>query len=120
MGPGTSVGFSQTAATTATDRMPTREEHPLITSGTGSSPAKRLSPGSWSLSHLTWTAHSTAPTRGVHTINFEIGWACIRGVKRYILENRRLVRCGGILRPASGAPQFGVSSERPSRLSPRP
>ena len=58
-GQGINAASLQAAAATATPRTPMREERPPITSGTGSSPGRRSSPGSRPRSRLTWTPAKT-------------------------------------------------------------
>ena len=82
-----------------TTRMP--EEHPPITSGTGSSPARKSS-GPLPRFPLTWTPTSTRPITTVPIISFGIGWACIPGVKRPGRRMLRIARSVGTIRPATG------------------
>ena len=97
----TSAASSQAAATTATET-PTRAERPLITSGTGSSPARRSSRASRPRSLPTWITTRTRPTSTAHITSFGIGFMCIPGARKSMRIMRRPVRFAGALRPASG------------------
>lgn len=100
-GQSTSAASSPEAATGGiTTGMP--EEHLPITSGTGSSPARKSSPDSLPRFPLTWTPTSTRPITAVPIISFGIGWACIPGVKRPGRRTRRAARTVGAIRPAPG------------------
>lgn len=100
-GQSTSAASSPEAATGGiTTGMP--EEHLPITSGTGSSPARKSSPDSLPRFPLTWTPTSTRPITTVPIISFGIGWACIPGVKRPGRRTRRPARTVGPIRPAAG------------------
>ena len=97
----TSVAFSQVAAITATET-PTRAERPLITSGTGSSPARRSSRASRPRSLPTWITTRTRPTSTARITSFGIGFMCIPGARKSMRIMRRAVRTVGTTRPATG------------------
>ena len=96
----TSAASSQAAATTATET-PTRAERPLITSGTGSSPARRSSRASRPRSLPTWITTRTRPTSTAHITSFGIGFMCIPGARKSMRIMRRTACTVGAARPAS-------------------
>ena len=109
----TSAASSQAAATTATET-PTRAERPLITSGTGSSPARRSSRASRPRSPPIWTQTKTRPTSTAHITSFGIGFTCIPGARKSMHATRRTARSVGTIRPATG---IGATRPRGSRTS---
>ena len=97
----TSVVSSRAAATEGM-ATPMRAERPLITSGTGSSPARRSSRASRPRSPPTWTQTKTRPTSTARITSFGIGFTSIPGAKKSMQAMRRPVRPVGTTRPATG------------------
>ena len=113
----TSAASSQAAATEGM-ATPMRAERPLITSGTGSSPARRSSRASRPQSPPTWTQAKTRPTSTARITSFGIGFMCIPGARKSMQATRRTVRAVGTTRPASGIGATRPIGTRPSVSAP--